>query len=198
MFRRFLICAFVSLTLLPAVPAFGADPADTAPALDVSKQNPMPVYPVAARANNERGTAVIYAKVGQTGNVVKVLLAKTSGYRDLDDAALATAKEWHFHPAMVGGNPAEKWTAVGIRFSLVSVKATPEEIDAGFSEEHFANGGFNSQEVVCHNDDAPTGSHLQGNKICHTQKEWDEINNRAKRLIERSINDPSQNHTGGK
>ena len=173
----------LSVLLLLALPAGAVEPVATSPAIDTSKPNPLPEFSLSARAKGERGTAIVYVKVNENGEVLRVLLGKTCGYHDLDESALTAVKQWRFHPALADGRPVTKWTAVGVLFSLGSVKASPEDVDAGFNENTFRQTGYNPEQVVCRTDDAPTGSHLPGPRVCHTQKQWDEIADRAHRGV---------------
>jgi protein TonB len=78
-----------------------------------------PVYPEPARRRGERGTVELRVKVLPDGEVGEVTVNKSSGFRSLDDAAVAEARKWQFVPAMRGPRAAEAWVEVPVRFELV-------------------------------------------------------------------------------
>jgi TonB family protein len=90
--------------------------ADTSPHLDASGVNMQPAYPASALKNSERGAAVIGVNVGETGKVNYVYLLKTSGFDDLDAAAIMGTMNWRFIPATGNGKPVAGDTAVQIVF----------------------------------------------------------------------------------
>ena len=49
-------------------------------------------YPAAARARGEQGTAYVRFSIDGSGNVLSVVLARSSGFRDLDDEVLSLVR----------------------------------------------------------------------------------------------------------
>ena len=70
---------------------------------------PRPVYPEWAIEQGIEGTLTVRMLVGRDGRVVRALVLKTSGYRVLDDAALAAVEKYRFRPAARDGEPVERW-----------------------------------------------------------------------------------------
>ncbi|HTP67208.1 MAG TPA: energy transducer TonB [Geobacteraceae bacterium] len=80
--------------------------------------NPAPQYPAAARRLRLQGTATIRVLVTPEGRPKTVKLAKTSGARVLDDAALDAVQHWLFVPARRGGKAFAAEVDVPICFRL--------------------------------------------------------------------------------
>ncbi len=60
---------------------------------------PPPDYPVEAAARGDHGTVTVRILVDAEGAPSGVEMAKSSGSRDLDNAALQTVRNWRFKPA---------------------------------------------------------------------------------------------------
>jgi len=58
-----------------------------------------PAYPIAALRMGESGTTIVEAKVDAAGNVIDTQVHESSGYRDLDRAAVRAVREFVFAPA---------------------------------------------------------------------------------------------------
>jgi len=60
---------------------------------------PQPEYPLEARLRYERGSGVflLRAKI-HSGRVTQVVIARTTGYRSLDEAAVKAFRQWRFKP----------------------------------------------------------------------------------------------------
>ncbi len=90
--------------------------ADSPPRVDTSGANLQPAYPASALLGNEAGAVVVDALVRENGTVRRVALRKSSGFDDLDSAAVNAVKGWKFSPAIKGGGSAEDWASVQIVF----------------------------------------------------------------------------------
>ena len=98
-----------------AVPATVTPPSFSAAYLN----NPGPVYPMSSRRKREQGVVRLRVQVGPDGAPLQVLLERTSGYRDLDAAALDVVKKrWRFAPAKQGDRAVAAWVIVPLEFSL--------------------------------------------------------------------------------
>jgi protein TonB len=75
-------------------------------ALDSRFRNRPPDYPNAAAIKGEHGTVQVLIHVGVNGLVTDIDVLKSSGFAVLDEAALAAARKWRFHPAMKEGQAA--------------------------------------------------------------------------------------------
>jgi TonB family protein len=61
----------------------------------------------------------VVAEVGINGRAGGAKIYKSSGYRDLDAAALRSVAVWSFAPAMKDGKPMAQQVVVPIRFQLI-------------------------------------------------------------------------------
>ena len=63
---------------------------------------PDPVYPVEAWSRHLTGIGTVFVHVDQkTGNVTAARMLQRTGYRILDEAALATFRQWRLRPGTV-------------------------------------------------------------------------------------------------
>lgn len=103
-----------ALALLPMTAAFGAE---TKAHVDASGANMQPAYPETAVPGREQGAVVVAALVRPDGTVRRVALQKSSGFSDLDDAAMNAVNGWKFVPATKDGAPVEGPASVQIVFT---------------------------------------------------------------------------------
>ncbi len=82
--------------------------------------NPAPRYPARSRLRAEQGTVTLHVLVAADGRVKQIEIAQSSGFDDLDEAALETVRSrWRFVPAhRSDGEKIESWVLVPIRFAL--------------------------------------------------------------------------------
>lgn len=98
--------------------------AQDAPAhVDPSYPNPQPPYPDAAQVNGEQGDVVLDVRVTPFGKVRSAQVAGSSGFPDLDNAAVEGVLRWRFVPAMENGDTASSWTKVTISYRLPKAAA---------------------------------------------------------------------------
>lgn len=109
-------CGLGAVTAL-ALSGFAASAANVAPKVDTSQPTPV-VYPEQAQRAGEQGIVVLNVYVAWNGKPQKVDVAKSSGYRDLDNAAVETAANWHYVPALHDGNTASDWASVQVVYRL--------------------------------------------------------------------------------
>lgn len=64
-------------------------------------------YPPAAIAAHEEGTVILFFRIGADGSTKNIGVSSTSGFPDLDLAAVACAAEWKYRPAIRNGQPVE-------------------------------------------------------------------------------------------
>lgn len=79
---------------------------------------PQPDYPASAREDGQEGLVVLRVRVSKDGRAAEILIARGSGVRALDAAALAGVRRWTFRPARIAGEDVEAWMDVPIRFRL--------------------------------------------------------------------------------
>ncbi|HET9032262.1 MAG TPA: energy transducer TonB [Dokdonella sp.] len=77
-----------------------------------------PRYPMDSRRRGEQGTVVLRVLVGRDGLPVKVDIARSSGYRQLDRAARDAVLRWRFRPVQLHGVKVEASGLVPIRFDV--------------------------------------------------------------------------------
>ena len=76
------------------------------------------VYPRIAILNRQQGTVVVRLLVLPNGQVGDVNLVKSSGFPQLDAAALVETGNWRYLPAVRHGEPVSAEIDVAIRFKL--------------------------------------------------------------------------------
>lgn len=78
-----------------------------------------PDYPIIAVREGVQGTVLLRVLVDATGKPVQVVILKSSGSRDLDNAAREhVLAAWRFHPAQRDGRAIQAWAQVPVKFSL--------------------------------------------------------------------------------
>ena len=106
-----------------------AAPAPTAPKLvepislatELSVSCPVrtaPTYPALARRMGEEGEVILRVELGEDGQIASVRVATSSGFRRLDEAALAAIKNWRCHAAQREGQPVRAVAIQPFKFSL--------------------------------------------------------------------------------
>jgi TonB family protein len=63
---------------------------------------PFPSYSLEARQQHEQGTVLVRLTIAKEGNTQNIRLLKSSGFKDLDDAALRAVSLWRAHKQYVG------------------------------------------------------------------------------------------------
>jgi TonB family protein len=76
------------------------------------------IYPRVAILNRQEGTVVVRLLILTSGEVGDVDVVKSSGYPQLDAAALVATGAWRYLPAMREGAPVSAEINVAIRFKL--------------------------------------------------------------------------------
>ena len=80
---------------------------------------PAPVYPRRALQQRLTGTVLLQVLVGLDGRPLEVSIARSSGHRELDEAARAQVlKRWSFQPATRNGQSVQAIGMVPIEFAL--------------------------------------------------------------------------------
>lgn len=84
----------------------------------VSKTNNPPHYPTAAIEKHAQGTTMLLVLIGADGQPLKTRIKQSSGYKSLDQAALAAAQKWRFKPKTIDGKPKKVWAQIPVAFRL--------------------------------------------------------------------------------
>ena len=114
------LCALLSS--IPAVHAAGTS--DFPPRVDGSFPNSQPPYPLGAQDLGEQGTVVVDVYVKPSGKPEKAKISQSSGFADLDQAAMQGVLNWRFIPAMRDSDKVSEWTTVKVVYQ-VPVLAPP-------------------------------------------------------------------------
>lgn len=80
--------------------------------------SPSPEYPSEARRNKCQGRVIVRVLIEASGGVADAVLAKSSGYDELDEAAVEVLYRWRFNPAYRDGQPVAAWVKVPVSFKL--------------------------------------------------------------------------------
>lgn len=81
--------------------------------------SPQPEYPMALRELGLQGTVLLRVWVEPDGRPGDIRLARSSGQRLFDDAALRAVRHWRFLPARAGEQAIASWVEFPIRFNLI-------------------------------------------------------------------------------
>ena len=92
-------------------------PVKTAPVIDASNCS-KPDYPKAALRNGDAGTVLLAFLIGKDGRVASAKVEQSSGFRELDRAALNGLSLCRFKPGTVDGVPYESWTRMQYVWSV--------------------------------------------------------------------------------
>jgi len=79
--------------------------------------NPLPQYPAIALRRGEGGKVVLQVRIDENGLPTDVDVARRSGSRELDRAAIQAVREWRFKPAIQNGKPVSSVVELPIDFS---------------------------------------------------------------------------------
>lgn len=104
-----------------APPASGIAP----PASIGDHDNTMGYYPPLARARNEQGTTRVYYVINADGGVGDASVENSSGFADLDAAAIDMVKAWRFKPATKDGKPIATSAHVNVVWKLTGPAPAP-------------------------------------------------------------------------
>ena len=91
------------------------------PGFDVAYlNNPSPSYPALSRRNGEAGKVMLRVQVTSDGRPQQIELQQSSGYKRLDEAAVAAVRQWRFIPAKRGDESLTEWVLVPLVFKLTN------------------------------------------------------------------------------
>ena len=82
------------------------------------KRNIRPDYPKGARQRGEQGDVVLEIRVTAEGTVDDVKVATSSGFAELDEAAVKAARSAKFSPARSGHDPVASTARLKLQFKL--------------------------------------------------------------------------------
>ena len=82
------------------------------------RRNIKPDYPKGARQRGEQGDVILEIRVNAEGTVDDVKVAVSSGFAELDEAAIRAAKGAKFSPARSGHDPVASTARLKLQFKL--------------------------------------------------------------------------------
>ena len=82
------------------------------------RRNIQPDYPQGARQRGEQGDVVLEIRVNAEGTVDEVKVASSSGFAELDEAAVKAARSAKFSPARSGHDPVASTARLKLQFKL--------------------------------------------------------------------------------
>ena len=82
------------------------------------KRNIKPDYPKGARQRGEQGDVILEIRVNAEGTVDDVRVATSSGFTELDEAAIRAAKAAKFSPARSRHGPVASTARLKLQFKL--------------------------------------------------------------------------------
>lgn len=91
----------------------------------VLQEDVIPYYPPEAQARGWEGRVGVYLLVAKDGRVKQARVAESSGYRILDDAAMESALDYRFKPAMQGDKAVDVWISWTLDFQLEKRQLLP-------------------------------------------------------------------------
>lgn len=77
-----------------------------------------PPYPEQARLRGEQGRVELKVRIGRDAQVKEVLVLRSSGFPQLDDAAQSLLRNGPFAAARKGDVPIESWLRIAVPFTL--------------------------------------------------------------------------------
>ena len=96
-----------------------AEPAQSQARFDADYlHNPIPAYPAFSLRLREEGRVLLKVWVAAQGGAKQVVMARSSGYARLDEAAQDAVRQWRFVPAKSGEQLVDSWVLVPVQFSL--------------------------------------------------------------------------------
>lgn len=124
------VCACVCAGMLPS--AHTAEPVP-APVPVKMLEAAVPDYPPDARRKGDEGTVHVRVRVLASGEVGEARIQRSSGFRTLDEAAVAATMRSRFRPAQnAAGAAVDSWVVVPYRFVLQDAPSTePTRKDSG-------------------------------------------------------------------
>jgi protein TonB len=94
-------------------------PAPDHAAMGLSSTHSTPPYPNDARALSHQGTVLLQITVSPQGDVVAATVVQSSGFGELDQAAVSwVVAHWKYNPAILGGVPVTSQTQAAVKFDL--------------------------------------------------------------------------------
>jgi periplasmic protein TonB len=109
-------------TIATTMTAHTQPPADSG-ASGISGTHSSPPYPLEARTLSHQGMVLLRLTISPKGDVVAANIVQSSGYAELDAAAVSWVQEhWKYKPAIQGGVAVTSQTQAAVKFDLKTVR----------------------------------------------------------------------------
>ena len=169
------------LTLILLTPSVvRADDAATSPKIDLSQPNNRPAYPDSSKGKNEHGNVQLDVSVDASGNPSQVTVDMTSGFADLDQAAVAAVQGWHFVPATKDGAAVAGSTKVVIHFQISNDAQNSAGQDQGYVVTE------DDSRIICKRGVGMIGTLIPPKPVCRSKRDWDQGSEQTRRDLERT------------
>lgn len=122
---RISVCAVMLATTMTLAFPVVAEANETSAHVDLSAPHDQPPYPDGAQTSGEQGVVFVDVLVRPTGRPAKIRVSQSSGFTDLDNAAVQGVLNWRFVPALQDGDPVSEWTTVKIVYQLPTLVPLP-------------------------------------------------------------------------
>jgi protein TonB len=77
-----------------------------------------PVYPSQSVSRREEGIVWVDLEMEADGAVLQTMVSRSSGFPQLDRAALEAVRRWRFLPTRLNGTAVRSWIRVPVKFVL--------------------------------------------------------------------------------
>lgn len=117
-----------TLTALGVVLTHAACASDAPLELPVPMEQESPfLYPESLWDEGVEGQAVVMVLVGAEGTVDSVYLRQTSGWEEMDSAAVRGARVLRFEPGRRGDDAVDVWVRLPVRFTKTPPEASAQD-----------------------------------------------------------------------
>lgn len=103
---------------LPGTPGSPRGTGITRSAIPRGGYQVQPVYPTSARQLGIQGTSLLRVHVAADGHVTEVVVSRSAGHPDMDQAATAAVRQWRFEPGRRGDEPVAMWVVLPVEFRI--------------------------------------------------------------------------------
>jgi TonB family protein len=132
------VLTFSVALALPVSAGASSTPVSTAehipPRVNYACPTPAPDVPESATVNGEHGEVYLGIYVSTHGRPKKIRVLHSSGYSDLDDAAVTAAATWHYIPGKRNEGTVSDWMALRMDFGAHETGATLKATSGGTAD----------------------------------------------------------------
>jgi protein TonB len=77
-----------------------------------------PEAPAVRAALGIQGTSLLRVHVAADGRVTDIVVARSAGHADMDEAAVAAVRQWRFEPGRRGQEAVGMWVVLPVEFRI--------------------------------------------------------------------------------